>query len=73
VCSRLGEATARAALIDTGLGVDSIRPVVPSGRWPSSSARAPGGDQHPLTGTSIVVDGGNIIHEPHGLDMYGAA
>jgi hypothetical protein len=27
VCSRLGEATARAALIDTGLGVDSIRPV----------------------------------------------
>jgi 3-oxoacyl-[acyl-carrier protein] reductase len=24
-----------------------------------------------LTGQSIVVDGGNIIQEPHGLDLYG--
>jgi hypothetical protein len=35
VCSWLVEGTPRAALIDTGLGVDS------SGRWPSSSPRAP--------------------------------
>jgi 3-oxoacyl-[acyl-carrier protein] reductase len=25
-----------------------------------------------LTGQSIVVDGGNIIQEPHGIDLYGA-
>jgi 3-oxoacyl-[acyl-carrier protein] reductase len=24
-----------------------------------------------LTGQSIVVDGGNIIQEPHGIDLYG--
>jgi 3-oxoacyl-[acyl-carrier protein] reductase len=24
-----------------------------------------------VTGTSIVVDGGNIIQEPHGIDLYG--
>ncbi len=26
-----------------------------------------------VTGTSIVVDGGNIIQEPHGIDLYGSA
>jgi 3-oxoacyl-[acyl-carrier protein] reductase len=26
-----------------------------------------------VTGTSIVVDGGNIIQEPHGVDLYGGA
>jgi 3-oxoacyl-[acyl-carrier protein] reductase len=26
-----------------------------------------------VTGQSIVVDGGNIIQEPHGLDLYGDA
>ena len=26
-----------------------------------------------VTGTSIVVDGGNIIQEPHGVDPYGGA
>jgi 3-oxoacyl-[acyl-carrier protein] reductase len=26
-----------------------------------------------ITGQSIVVDGGNIIQEPHGLDLYGDA
>ena len=26
-----------------------------------------------LTGQSIVVDGGNIIQEPHGIDLYGDA
>jgi 3-oxoacyl-[acyl-carrier protein] reductase len=26
-----------------------------------------------VTGQSIVVDGGNIIQEPHGIDLYGAA
>jgi 3-oxoacyl-[acyl-carrier protein] reductase len=26
-----------------------------------------------VTGTSIVVDGGNIIQEPHGIDLYGGA
>ncbi len=26
-----------------------------------------------LTGQSIVVDGGNIIQEPHGIDLYGSA
>jgi 3-oxoacyl-[acyl-carrier protein] reductase len=26
-----------------------------------------------LTGQSIVVDGGNIIQEPHGIDLYGGA
>jgi 3-oxoacyl-[acyl-carrier protein] reductase len=26
-----------------------------------------------LTGTSIVVDGGNVIQEPHGIDLYGGA
>ncbi len=25
-----------------------------------------------LTGQSIVVDGGNVIQEPHGIDLYGA-
>jgi 3-oxoacyl-[acyl-carrier protein] reductase len=25
-----------------------------------------------ITGQSIVVDGGNIIQEPHGIDLYGA-
>jgi NAD(P)-dependent dehydrogenase (short-subunit alcohol dehydrogenase family) len=24
-----------------------------------------------LTGQSIVVDGGNVIQEPHGIDLYG--
>ena len=24
-----------------------------------------------VTGQSIVVDGGNVIQEPHGLDLYG--
>ncbi len=24
-----------------------------------------------VTGTSIVVDGGNVIQEPHGIDLYG--
>ena len=26
-----------------------------------------------VTGQSLVVDGGNIIQEPHGIDLYGAA
>ena len=26
-----------------------------------------------VTGQSIVVDGGNIIQEPHGVDLYGGA
>jgi 3-oxoacyl-[acyl-carrier protein] reductase len=26
-----------------------------------------------LTGQSVVVDGGNIIQEPHGIDLYGGA
>ncbi len=26
-----------------------------------------------LTGQSIVIDGGNIIQEPHGIDLYGLA
>jgi 3-oxoacyl-[acyl-carrier protein] reductase len=26
-----------------------------------------------ITGTSIVVDGGNVIQEPHGVDLYGDA
>jgi 3-oxoacyl-[acyl-carrier protein] reductase len=26
-----------------------------------------------VTGQSIVVDGGNIIQEPHGMDLYGGA
>ena len=26
-----------------------------------------------VTGQSIVIDGGNIIQEPHGLDLYGDA
>jgi 3-oxoacyl-[acyl-carrier protein] reductase len=26
-----------------------------------------------VTGTSIVIDGGNIIQEPHGIDLYGGA
>jgi 3-oxoacyl-[acyl-carrier protein] reductase len=26
-----------------------------------------------VTGTSIVVDGGNVIQEPHGIDPYGGA
>jgi NAD(P)-dependent dehydrogenase (short-subunit alcohol dehydrogenase family) len=26
-----------------------------------------------VTGTSIVVDGGNIIQEPHAIDPYGGA
>ena len=26
-----------------------------------------------MTGQSIVVDGGNVIQEPHGTDLYGAA
>ncbi|HEX6490544.1 MAG TPA: SDR family NAD(P)-dependent oxidoreductase [Gaiellaceae bacterium] len=26
-----------------------------------------------LTGQSLVVDGGNVIQEPHGLDLYGQA
>ena len=26
-----------------------------------------------VTGTSIVVDGGNVIQEPHGIDLYGGA
>ena len=26
-----------------------------------------------VTGQSIVVDGGNIIQEPHGIDLYGGA
>jgi 3-oxoacyl-[acyl-carrier protein] reductase len=26
-----------------------------------------------LTGQSIVVDGGNVIQEPHGIDLYGGA
>jgi 3-oxoacyl-[acyl-carrier protein] reductase len=25
-----------------------------------------------LTGQSIVIDGGDIIQEPHGIDLYGA-
>jgi 3-oxoacyl-[acyl-carrier protein] reductase len=25
-----------------------------------------------VTGQSIVVDGGNVIQEPHGIDLYGA-
>jgi 3-oxoacyl-[acyl-carrier protein] reductase len=24
-----------------------------------------------VTGQSLVVDGGNIIQEPHGIDLYG--
>jgi 3-oxoacyl-[acyl-carrier protein] reductase len=24
-----------------------------------------------VTGQSVVVDGGNIIQEPHGIDLYG--
>jgi 3-oxoacyl-[acyl-carrier protein] reductase len=24
-----------------------------------------------VTGQSIVIDGGNIIQEPHGIDLYG--
>ena len=24
-----------------------------------------------VTGQSIVVDGGNVIQEPHGIDLYG--
>jgi hypothetical protein len=24
-----------------------------------------------MTGQSIVIDGGNIIQEPHGIDLYG--
>ena len=24
-----------------------------------------------MTGQSVVVDGGNIIQEPHGIDLYG--
>ncbi len=26
-----------------------------------------------MTGQSIAVDGGNIIQEPHGIDLYGGA
>jgi NAD(P)-dependent dehydrogenase (short-subunit alcohol dehydrogenase family) len=26
-----------------------------------------------VTGQSIVVDGGNTIQEPHGIDLYGGA
>jgi len=26
-----------------------------------------------VTGQSIVVDGGNVIQEPHGIDLYGPA
>jgi hypothetical protein len=26
-----------------------------------------------LTGQSIVVDGGNMVQEPHGIDLYGGA
>jgi 3-oxoacyl-[acyl-carrier protein] reductase len=26
-----------------------------------------------VTGQSIVVDGGNVIQEPHGIDLYGCA
>jgi 3-oxoacyl-[acyl-carrier protein] reductase len=26
-----------------------------------------------VTGQSIVVDGGNLIQEPHGIDLYGGA
>ena len=26
-----------------------------------------------VTGRSIVVDGGNLIQEPHGIDLYGDA
>ncbi len=26
-----------------------------------------------LTGQSVVADGGNIIQEPHGIDLYGGA
>jgi NAD(P)-dependent dehydrogenase (short-subunit alcohol dehydrogenase family) len=26
-----------------------------------------------VTGQSFVVDGGNIIQEPHGIDLYGDA
>ena len=25
-----------------------------------------------VTGQALVVDGGNIIQEPHGIDLYGA-
>src|SRR3712207_6825345 len=25
-----------------------------------------------VTGQSIVIDGGNVIQEPHGVDLYGA-
>jgi 3-oxoacyl-[acyl-carrier protein] reductase len=24
-----------------------------------------------ITGASLVVDGGNVIQEPHGIDLYG--
>jgi 3-oxoacyl-[acyl-carrier protein] reductase len=24
-----------------------------------------------VTGQSIVIDGGNMIQEPHGIDLYG--
>ena len=24
-----------------------------------------------ITGQSVVIDGGNVIQEPHGLDLYG--
>jgi 3-oxoacyl-[acyl-carrier protein] reductase len=30
------------------------------------------GEASYVTGQSIVVDGGNIIQEPHGIDLYGA-
>jgi 3-oxoacyl-[acyl-carrier protein] reductase len=26
-----------------------------------------------VTGQSVVVDGGNVIQEPHGIDLYGPA
>ncbi|MBA3844846.1 MAG: SDR family oxidoreductase, partial [Actinobacteria bacterium] len=26
-----------------------------------------------VTGQAVVVDGGNIIQEPHGIDLYGDA
>jgi NAD(P)-dependent dehydrogenase (short-subunit alcohol dehydrogenase family) len=26
-----------------------------------------------VTGQSIVIDGGSVIEEPHGVDLYGAA
>jgi hypothetical protein len=28
---------------------------------------------HYVTGQSIVIDGGNIVQEPHGIDLYGGA